>query len=127
MPEKSTNMIEKITIEDESVIEQIRSNLPVADSEKHGLLPSDLWMMKNISIPPGSSVTISPVKGLVLILNPNLGYGKPLVALVGDTEFDRVLGATYYSLEYSVANKVLTIKNNYSSDFIAKVVYQDLS
>jgi len=96
-PEKSRKMIEKITIEDESVIEQIRSNLPVADSEKHGLLPSDLWMMKNISIPPGSSVTISPVKGLVLILNPNLGYGKPLVALVGDTEFDRVLGATYYS------------------------------
>lgn len=77
--------------------------------------------------PPGGSVTISHVKGVVIVLNPNLVYGKPMVALVGDTEFDRVLGATYYSLEYSVANKVLTIKNNYSSYFIAKIVYQDLS
>ena len=124
-------MIEKITlaeaIESESIIEQVRSHLPVADNVRNGLLPSNMWMMKSISIPPGGSVTISHVKGVVIVLNPNLGYGKPLVALVGDTEFDRVLGATYYSLEFSVANKVLTIKNNYSSNFIAKVVYQNLS
>ena len=120
-------MIEKVSITNESVIEQVRSHLPVADNVKNGLLSSNMWMMKSISILPGGSATISPVKGVVIVLTPNLSYGKPLIALVGDTTFERVLGATYYSLEYTVANKVLTIKNNYASNFIAKVVYQDLS
>ena len=82
-------MIEKICITDESIIEQVRSLLPVADNVKNGLLPSNMWMMKSISILPGGSATISPVKGLVIVLTPNLSHGQPLIALVGDTPFER--------------------------------------
>ena len=114
-------------ITDAAVIEQIRTGLPEADGEKKGLLPDGLWMMKSLSIPASGTATISPVKGLFIMLTNNLSYGKPLLAMVGDTEFERIAGATYYSLEYSVSNKVLTIKNNYASMFTAKIVYQDLS
>ena len=72
-------MIKKITlaeaVKDSNVIESIRSNMPVATSEKAGLADNNILKAFNsvsLNLTPGQPYTIGKVAGFLLIRCPNM-------------------------------------------------------
>ena len=130
-PKKVRDMIEKITlteaIKTNLVIEQLVTNLPTATSTEKGLMSAGSyknWIRTLISISPGKTHQVQNIMGVAIINNKYLSNCE--IIAVGNNIVQRI-GGEQYDVTYQIKEKVLSITNNYSTDFTAIIVYQDLS
>lgn len=122
-------MIEKVLITDPTVIEQIRSTMPVATQTNKGLFSNSFFNSMNskkVEIKPGETISLQDVCGLVIVTNKYINDGMPVAYIVGNSAIEKISEYSLQGLNVSTIDGTLFIKSNWSTAGWITIFYQSL-
>lgn len=122
-------MIEKVLITDSTVIEQIRSTMPVATQTNKGLFSNSFFNSMNskkVEIKPGETISLQDVCGLVIVTNKYVNDGMPVAYIVGNSAIEKISEYSLQGLNVSAIDGTLLIKSNWSTAGWITIFYQSL-